>query len=108
MKISQLLLNIGHVATIIITILGLLSGITLLCAGPRIVKRVAHATTPNPFTKSFFTRWVHLFFVEAIACLILYTTFSSNGWFLPQNMLTGILIVPGMAFCTSCILAYYI
>ncbi len=69
------LLTIQALGPIIITavaITSLLSGALLLVSSPRLVYRIVHAPEQSSLSQSLLIRWGHLFFLEMIACLLVY------------------------------------
>ena len=91
-----------------IVIFALLCGTTLFIMGPRLATSFAHSHSAASKVLHLSIRWLHLFLIELVACMFLYTGLDTSGLLPALPPLTTSASIVSIAFLVSCMLAFYI
>ncbi|GCE14756.1 hypothetical protein [Tengunoibacter tsumagoiensis] len=100
-----------HLPSIIVTILAMVAcicGMFLLLFAPRLVGRVDNGEDQSALVHALIVRWIHLFGLEILSCLLLYYGLCTYGLFPALAPLPVLLIAVLVGLLLSCLLCRYL
>lgn len=101
-------LFIPNAITTFIAILALILGGLLFVLSPRLVRRVVQSMEPTFDGHILVSRWLHLYALEAIACILIYSGLCASDMLNPLPLWLALGSISIAAFLLSCLLGRYL